>query len=486
MIANDTARSEQSERTEPQDGALRALLGAVPLFADVPEDHFDWLLMHGEDICVAPGELLVREGAPADWFFILLEGEFQVTKQVGGQETFLDSYQAGIYFGEVPLLLNTTYMATGHGLTACRLLRLHKDDFWLMLSRCQWITKAILQTMAWRVQNIQIVSQQHSKLMALGTLAAGLAHELNNPASAARRATDLLGQSLERLQSQTLTLCRLQLDITQRQALDTTQRQAMEQAKTPPVLDTLAQSDREDAVTAWLEAGSAKVENAWELAPTLVRAGFDSGRLDAFAAQVPPAALPDCLRWLEASLTVVELIGEVDHSTERISELVQAIKDYSYMDQAPLQEIEVHGGLESTLTMLGHKLRQHRITVNREYDCEMPRICAYGSELNQVWTNLIDNAIDAMGEGGNLRLRTSRENDVALVEVMDSGSGIPDEALPHIFEPFYTTKGVGDGTGLGLDIAYRIVVNRHKGSVRVVSKPGDTRFQIRLPFRMED
>lgn len=322
---------------------------------------------------------------------------------------------------------------------------------------------------------------KNEKLIALGTLAAGLAHEMNNPAAAARRAAGQLHETFQRLSSLALKLNQHQMTIAQLAFVADLLSQATERATTASQLDPLTHSDREDSVTAWLETHG--VADGWKLAPILVGAGLDTEWLDTVVDRVAADSLGDVLSWISAMLTGVELLNEIEQSTARISQLVRAIKNYSYMDRASLQEIDVHEGLESTLTILGYKLKGG-VVVTREYDRSLPRISAYGSELNQVWTNLIDNAIDAMGGRGQIWVRTSRENDHVLVEIADNGPGIPPDIQPHIFEPFFTTKGVGVGTGLGLDISYRVVVGKHHGDIRVFSKPGDTHFQVRLPINL--
>jgi len=247
-------------------------------------------------------------------------------------------------------------------------------------------------------------------------------------------------------------------------------------------LDALTESDKEEQITSWL--GTHSVSDSWNLAQTLVSAGLDTVHLDTIRNSLPSDSLSDVLSWLDARLSSEVLLKEIEQSTLRISELVKAIKTYSYMDQAPIQEIDVHEGLESTLTILGHKLKAGSITVTREYDRTLPRISAYGSELNQVWTNIIDNGIDAIGERhGNILLRKKRENNNIVVEISDDGPGIPQNIQSRIFEQFLTIKGVGKGTGLGLSISYRIVVEMHKGDISFISKPGDTRFEIRLPMK---
>ena len=253
-------------------------------------------------------------------------------------------------------------------------------------------------------------------------------------------------------------------------------------SKSSSHLDALTESDKEEQIISWLDTHG--VADSWKLAQTLVSAGLDTVHLDTIRNNLPSDSLPDVLSWLDARLSSEVLLKEIEQSTLRISELVKAIKTYSYMDQAPIQEIDVHEGLESTLTILGHKLKAGSITVTREYDRTLPRISAYGSELNQVWTNIIDNAIDAIGERhGNISLRTKRESNNIVVEISDDGPGIPQDIQSRIFEQFFTTKGVGKGTGLGLSISYRIIVEMHKGDISFSSKPGDTRFEIRLPMK---
>ncbi|MBD0264103.1 MAG: ATPase, partial [Tolypothrix sp. Co-bin9] len=272
-----------------------------------------------------------------------------------------------------------------------------------------------------------------------------------------------------------------QMNCAQKAFLAELQEDAIQRAKSATKLDPLTQSDREDEITQWLEVHN--INNGWKLAPNLVTAGVDIDWLVNVQQKVGDLLLGDVLTWIEVTLQELDLLEEIEHSTDRISTLVQAVKDYSYMDQAPLQEIDIHEGLESTLKILNHKLKQG-VVVKREYDCDTPRISVYGSELNQVWTNLIDNAIDAMNGQGEICIRTVCENDFLLVEITDNGPGIPPEIQCHIFEPFFTTKGVGEGTGLGLHVAYRVIVGQHLGDISVFSQPGKTKFQVRLPMNL--
>ncbi|MCX7595019.1 MAG: ATP-binding protein [Fischerella sp.] len=309
---------------------------------------------------------------------------------------------------------------------------------------------------------------------------AGLAQELNNPASAARRSAGQLRTTLENLKSLGLKLIEPHLTLAQQERLLELHRHGIERTATPNQFDPLAQTVREDELIDWLE--SFGIADGWKLAPTLVEAGLNAELLESIGIPRSGNTFAQVLTWLEATLAGTSLLNELDQSTIRISELIQAIKAYSFMDRALLQEVDIHEGLDNTLIILGHKLRKHSITVVREYALDLPRLPAHGSELNQVWTNLIDNAIDALGEEGTIWVRTSSEKDYVMVEIADNGPGIPAEIQSRIFEPFFTTKQVGLGTGLGLEIAHRIVVNQHGGDIRCFSRPGDTRFQVRLPI----
>lgn len=474
----------ESERLQAKPTLTLERLRQVPLFAKLPADRMHWLMAQGTEVWLEPGQILRAQGELADRVFVLLKGEIALTKRKDNQDMLLEIYRENTLFGELPVLKGETHLwASGRAVTACHIFELGVKAFWDLLSSCPCVTTTILSTMAKRMQAVQSLSQHREKMVALGTLAAGLAHELNNPAAAAQRSTQQLRETSQTLQSAALVLG--QLSCPQQDLIIQLRQDLMQRAANATLLDPLTQSDREDEVASWLQAQN--VPDCWKLAPTLVTAGVDTAWLNQAAAQLPATALAAVCTWLEASLTELGLLNQLDHATDRISHLVKAVKDYSYMDQAPLQDIDVHDGLESTLTILAHKLKQG-IQVIRDYDRQLPCITAYGSELNQVWTNLIDNAIDALVENGSydvvptIYLHTRRENDMILVEVADNGPGIPAEIRSQIFNPFFTTKGVGRGTGLGLHIAYRVIVEQHQGDLRVLSEPGNTRFQIRLPI----
>ena len=459
-----------------QSTPITDALRRIPLFAQLSDEQFA-SVERGSEVWLRPGEILVREGEPPLAFFVQLEGQTEWTRRLGQQEVYVLSHGPGVFYGHELLLTNKPHPVTGRALTAVRLYKLEPDAFWEMLSVCPSILRSLVATLAERFQNLGEVSQQHARLASLGTMAAGLAHELNNPIAAARRAVDGLRESFE--ESQSLTFKLQESGAISSQCLAEIGREVQERAETTPVLGALEQSDREEEIGLWLEARD--FEDAWQVAPTLAISGLDVAWLDSLAARAPDGALRDLLPWIGATLTTRELLDELGNSTRRVSDLVKAVKEYSYMDQAPLQNIDVCEGLESTLTMLEHKLKKGDINVTREYEEDLPRINAYGSELNQVWTNLIDNAIDALDGTGRIWVRTSREPGRVLVEIANNGPGIPEEIEPRIFEPFFTTKGVGGGTGLGLAVARRIVVGHHGGDIRVGSKPGETTFAVRLP-----
>ena len=448
----------------------------VPLFTQLDDSQRE-CLSTGTEVRFARGEIILREGDPADFFYLLLEGELRVTKFFGEQEILLATRVPGGFFGEVPILLDVPNFVLYRAVADSRLFRLPRAGFWDLLRTSPTVAREIMRTLATRLRNMAGYTQEREKLIQLGAMAAGLAHELNNPATAARRAAADLRQSVEKVQDYACELNET-LSAEQWQQLVAISQEAVHCATSQPKLNSFEQSDREEAIECWLD--SHKVADAWDLAPALVNARVDEGELETVRRTVPAQDLENAIQWLAANLTTRDLLKSITHSTERISELVGAVKSYSFMDQAPWQEIDVHEGIENTLIILGHKLRN--VTVTRDFDRTLPRLCAYGGELNQVWTNLIDNAIYAVGGTGRIDIRTRRDGEFFLVEIADNGSGIPPEARPHIFAvPFFTTKG-GSGTGLGLVISHRIVVERHHGKIDFSTGPDGTQFNVRLPF----
>jgi signal transduction histidine kinase len=432
----------------------------------------------GEVIEVPPGTVLVADGERYPYFFIVLEGEVRIVHDYDNQTILMAVIKPGSYTGELTLLLDIPWISTVRVAKSARLFRLREDDFWRMLTMCRSVARDIFQSAASKMRNLEGYSQQREKLASLGTMAAGLAHELNNPASAARRAAAHLRETTEKAQCLLCELASILKD-DQWQHLALASQVATERLAHAPALDHIERSDRADKIATWLQDRG--VETPWDLAPTFVSADVDIPWLEGLVEKMPKESHADVLGWLESRLNLKLLLNEIEQSTGRISELVKAMKSYSYMGQSPMQEVDIHEGIESTLTMLGHKLKN--VTLVRAFDRSIPRVLAYGSELNQVWTNLIDNAIDAVKGTGRICVGTCQEDNQLVVEIVDDGPGIPPEVQSHMFEPFYTTKPIGSGTGLGLIISNRIVADRHGGEIEFESKPGETRFKVRLPVQ---
>jgi signal transduction histidine kinase len=453
--------------------------GDSTLFPTFSPEVVDDMKRRGTIEDVAEGGTLFTEGQTNYDFFVVLDGRIRITKTVSGEEQLLAIHHPGEFAGEIGILSGAPAIATGRAMEPAKVLRIPADTFRQMMSECTPLAMTALQALTARTRDVDAQLRQQEKLAALGRMAAGLAHELNNPAAAARRAAVGLRTELQAAQRRALEHD-ARFSEEQREALRALHEELASAVPAQAPVDALARSDAEDAVALWLDERG--VPDAWECAPALVDAGLSAERLEALNGDFAGDALAGAVEWLASTLSMDGLAAELEGSAGRISTLVKAIKEYSYMDRGKLQRLDVHDGLESTLTMLAHKLRKG-ITVHREYDRSLPQICASGSELNQVWTNLVDNAAAAMQGRGTLWLRTARDGDDSIrIEVVDDGPGIAPEVLPRIWEPFFTTKGVGEGTGLGLDIARRIVEHSHGGQIRAVSRPGDTRFVVTLPI----
>ncbi|MDQ3251903.1 MAG: cyclic nucleotide-binding domain-containing protein [Actinomycetota bacterium] len=456
-------------------------LRQIPLFADLSEEDLERLYRMAETVSIPAGQLVLREGDPGDSLYVVLEGELEVTKRQGSQDVLLALYDPGQFFGEMALLEQAPRSASVRTVQESRLLVISQAAFQSLLSCSPAAPLRILHTVTSRLRSTESALIQNEKMAALGTLAAGLAHELNNPAAAIRRSAAQLRDALAERDRLAARLHSLATDQHQKESLGALQEEITERKITAPQGDPLALSEQEDELQDWLEDHG--VEEAWDLAPGLVSYGWDSGELERLAQEFSPTQLPVVVRWLGATSSVYGLLEEVGQSAEAMSEIVKAVKTYSYLDQAPIQEVDVIASLENTLVLLRPKITAD-ICITRDYADDVPRIEAYGSELNQVWTNIIDNAIEAIEGRGELTLSAYTTDGAVTVDVIDDGPGIPHEIQPRIFEPFFTTKAPGVGTGLGLHIAYNIVVNKHRGQIQVASKPGETRLRVVLPIHL--
>ena len=464
---------------KPRDAALSpADLRALPIFEGLDDDLLEWLVAHATTRDLAANEKLFEQDDPAEAMVIVLRGTLQFLVDLQGQLVPAATHRAGAVTGLLPYSRMTRYNGDGVATGPTRVLLVHKDRFADLLHRSPELGRRLVALMTDRVREAAKYSQQRERMIALGKLSAGLAHELNNPAAAVRRATAALRDRMAGLP--TLVARMAAHDLTEDQ-ICTADAFRTRAAGAEAPLSTLERGEREDAVADWLDDHG--VDEGWMRAETFVSAGLAPDDLDAVAAAVPDAALPDVVAWLEASLAADRLLHEIDAAAGRISELVASVKSYSHMDQAPdKQPVDVRHGLDSTLTMLGHQLRKKNVRLERTYQDDLPRIRGFPGELNQVWTNLVDNAVDAMDDGGTLRVEAVREGACVVVRIADDGHGIPPEIQERIFEPFFTTKGVGDGTGLGLDLVQRIVRQQHGGAIGVESRPGRTVFTVELPI----
>jgi signal transduction histidine kinase len=474
----------EPERLTPDE--LRTLF----LFEALSDAQLAWLAERGRVVEYPAGATIHAEGAPASCFFVLLSGTLSMLSRVHGGEIELfrtDHY--GSYTGAFDAYLADLgvpqlYPGTARAVTDCRLFELPAADWGRAVK--EWFPMAAHLLVGSQVQGYAArdTVARHERLVALGSVTAGLTHELNNPVAAVTSATARLRDMLAEMRDKVGLMVRSQLPAEQLEAIADLAGRALEQRRDAPTLSPLEATDREDEVGDWLEEHG--VTNAWEIAPTLVAAGVDLDWLEKLAEALPSSNLEVGLSYPVRALETDSLLDEITDAVERISALLAAAKQYTQMDRAPLRSFDIHEGLDATLTMLGHKIGED-VEVVRDYDRSLPKISAFPGELNQVWTNLIDNAIDAMEGHGKLTVRTRPEGeDRVMVEIGDTGPGIPEEARNRVFEPFFTTKEVGKGTGLGLDIAWRIVVGRHGGEIRLEAAPGNTRFQVLLPIEQSE
>ncbi len=482
--------SEASGVTAGPSGSLTCSveeLRTLFLFEKLSEDQLQWLCVRGHVELLEPGTVYA-EGSPATCFYVLLDGTVVMSRRVGADDIEVGRTSTrGVYTGafmaylgdRVPQVYNNSVRV----IEPSRFFVLDASVFAELMH--EWFPMAVhlLEGLFFGNKNAQQAIGQRERLLALGSLSAGLTHELNNPAAAAVRATATLRERVAGMRHKLGMIAGGTWDRVMLQTLIRLQEEAAERVPKAAALSPLEASDQEDAITDWLD--SHEVRDGWDMAPTFVAAGLDVAWLDRVEATVAPGCLEAALRWLNYTIDTELLMNEIEDSTTRISTLVGAAKQYSQLDRAPYQVVDVHELLDSTLLMLSGKIPPD-IQVVKEYDRSVPQIPAYAAELNQVWTNLIDNAVSAMDGSGTLTVRTGMDRGQVFVEFGDTGPGVPPEIKNRIFEPFFTTKPVGEGTGLGLDISFRIVVKKHHGDLALESSPGDTRFRVLLPVTWQD
>ena len=453
-------------------------LKQVPLFASMPDHDLDRICEMVTEIHLEPGEQLFAEGSPGDMAYIIEDGEIEILKSSGSKNVLVAVRKSGDVIGEMSLLESAPRFASGKARTTSKLLAISHEQLDELIDSSSSAARSLLFTITSRLRSTELMLRQSEKMAQLGTLTAGIAHELNNPAAAAQRGTSQLNIEIEHLLETQIALSRLSLSAESWDQLDRLTQIIRDRASTHVDIDALERSDREYEVEDWLN--SHNIPDAWEFASTIVDLGFSNSQLDELAKGFQPDHLGKVIAWMGASFNSFTLLEEINQGSERISEIVKSLKSYVYLDQAPVQAVDVHEGIDNTLVMLRHKLKEG-VEVKRDYAGDVPQIQAYGSELNQVWTNIIDNAIDAMNGKGEIKISTRVDGDWVFVDLEDNGPGIPEDIQEEIFSPFFTTKAVGKGTGLGLNISYKII-EKHAGEVKVFSKPGKTRFQVSLPI----
>jgi len=452
-------------------------LKKVPLFSNLPDDDLNRLCEVVNEEFISSNEVLFTEGDLGDKAYVIMEGEVDILKESGEQTVLLATRKSGEVIGEMSLLDQAPRFASGQTRTDCKLLSISHDNLSHLLDTSPSAARVMLSTITNRLRSTELVLRQSEKMAQLGTLTAGIAHELNNPAAAARRGTDHLESAINAFLKTFQEFTSGGFSKEQWDAVAEHHTLAQKLAAQPIDLDSLIRSDQEQEIELWLDENN--IDKGWEFAPILVNLGFLVSDLNNFKRIFPDPRLDPGIKWFCSLFSIFSLLAEINQGTTRISEIVKSLKSYVYLDQAPMQLIDIHEGLNNTLVMMRSKFKPN-IELTRHYAKDLPEIMAYGSELNQVWTNIIDNAIDAMNGAGKITIRTRKNNEWVFVEIEDSGPGISEDIQQNLFSPFFTTKPVGKGTGLGLNISFNII-QKHNGQIKVTSQPGKTRFSVQLP-----
>jgi signal transduction histidine kinase len=463
---------------------LGSLIRKVPILSKLKDEDLS-CLGAVRLVEAAAGTLLFRQGQSSPGFCMMLEGEVRVTRrEINGIETPIAVYRDGDSFGEAPLLLGAERIgASCEAAALSRMLCVDAEGFWRLMATCPGARQGVLANALERIHTFQANTQHQEKLISLGTLAAGLMHELNNPGSAAKRSAAQLRENLTRLQDISLRFCHSPLTEEQTHCLLDMQKEVLALDKSRPPASSLEEADAEEELTNWL--GGLGVQNAWKLAPTLVAAGWRRKDIACAQEAFPGHTLQDALNWLEALISAMHQLGTIEESLSRVTELVIAVKKYAYEDKNGEHIVDVHESIRSTLIILGHKFRHKQLVIEKDFVADLPKLKTRGTGLAQVWTNLLDNATDAAPAGSKVTVRTwtdsGKGGDWVCIGIADEGAGIAPEVRERIFQPFFTTKPAGEGTGLGLEIAQRIVTAQFHGTIGFTSEPGRTEFVVKLP-----